>query len=264
MAQKQRRGRTASRSTASRASARTKSTGATAKRSTKQTQARGRSAAKRTTPARGRSTAKRTAKRPARRTTSGTGLRGRTDAIALLKKDHREVEGLFSRYRTLGARATKTKREVVRTLVRELSIHAAMEEQFLYPRTAQLGRAGERETEHALDEHHEVKEILAELDGMDPDDERMDALVGRLMSSVSEHVEEEEKELFPAVQKSMSKDELVALGEIMRLGKKTAPTRPHPRAPSTPPGNMITGMAAAVVDRARDAGRAIADRVTDR
>jgi hypothetical protein len=34
-----------------------------------------------------------------------------------------------------------------------------------------------------------------------------------------------------------------------------APTHPHPHAPSTPPGNVVAGAAASIVDKARDALR---------
>jgi hypothetical protein len=41
----------------------------------------------------------------------------------------------------------------------------------------------------------------------------------------------------------------------MEEAKKAAPTRPHPRQPDEPPGNVIAGAVAGVVDKARDAVR---------
>jgi hypothetical protein len=38
----------------------------------------------------------------------------------------------------------------------------------------------------------------------------------------------------------------------MAAAKKLAPTRPHPRAPDTPPGNLLSGTVAAVMDKGRD------------
>src|SRR6202022_2873351 len=38
------------------------------------------------------------------------------------------------------------------------------------------------------------------------------------------------------------------------------PTRPHPRSPDTPPGNLIVGAAAGMIDKARDVGKQTVDR----
>ena len=56
------------------------------------------------------------------------------DAIALLKADHKTVESLFRRFEQAGPNAKKLKRKLVDQMVRELAIHAAIEEQVFYPR----------------------------------------------------------------------------------------------------------------------------------
>ena len=88
---------------------------------------------------------------------------------------------------------------------------------------------------------------------MSPDAPEFDAAMRKVIADVTDHVKEEESELFPKVRKAMSKRELVDMANLMRTAKRAAPTRPHPLAPSTPPGNIIVGAAAAVVDKARDA-----------
>jgi hemerythrin superfamily protein len=82
------------------------------------------------------------------------------DAIALTKKDHRTVEDLFTRYKKLGPRAFKSKHRIVERLTKELSIHAGIEEQLLYP--ALRAGASDGMVDEALSEHQEVKEELAE------------------------------------------------------------------------------------------------------
>ena len=59
--------------------------------------------------------------------------------------------------------------------------------------------------------------------------------------------------MLPRLRKALTKKELDQLGEQMRVAKKAAPTRPHPKTPSKPPANVAAGAVAAVVDRARDA-----------
>ena len=171
------------------------------------------------------------------------------DAITLLKDDHRTVEKLFKRYEDAGDRAFAEKRKVVDRIIEELSVHAAIEEQLFYPVTRATVPAVEDTALESLEEHHIVKWVLSELEHMDPEDERFDAKVTVLIENVRHHVKEEESEYFPEVRSELGRKALGELGEAMAAAKQTAPTRPHPRSPDTPPGNIVAGSAAAVVDR---------------
>ena len=174
------------------------------------------------------------------------------DAIRLLKDDHKVVEKLFKDFEKAGDEAYTGKRATVDRIIEELSKHAAIEEQLFYP----VVRATVPDTEdialESLEEHHIVKWVLDELDGMDPHDERFDAKVTVLMENVRHHVEEEEQEFFPMVRKELGRKALNDLGEAMAAAKQSAPTHPHPRAPDTPPGNIAAGSTAGVVDRLGD------------
>ncbi|HEX2032097.1 MAG TPA: hemerythrin domain-containing protein [Actinomycetota bacterium] len=171
------------------------------------------------------------------------------NAIDLIVQDHREVEELFAELEEGDGDRTA----LVQDVIRELSIHAAIEEQFLYPAMRRSLPDGDQLVEEALDEHQEAKEVLAELDGMEEEDPDFDARVRTLIQDVRHHVEEEEGELLPKIRTALSDSELEEMGERMERAKAVAPTRPHPRAPSTPPGVMVAGAVAGVVDRARDA-----------
>jgi hemerythrin superfamily protein len=176
------------------------------------------------------------------------------DAVTLIEKDHRTVEGLFARFE--GMRDTGTpgpKRQVVERIVKELSIHAAIEENELYPVIREHVPGGDAHVNESLQEHQEAKEALAELDRMDGDDPRLDQKVMTLIADVRHHVEEEETEMLPKVRQSLDQRALRQLGDTLRQAKKTAPTRPHPHAPAEPPGSSVAGMMAGVVDRVRDA-----------
>jgi hemerythrin superfamily protein len=174
------------------------------------------------------------------------------DAITLLKDDHKAVEALFKRFEKAGDNAFVEKRAVVDKIIEELSIHAAVEEQLFYPVT----RATVPETEdmalESLEEHHIVKWVLAELDSMSPEDERFDAKVTVLIENVRHHAKEEEEEYFPKVRDELGRKALGDLGDAMAAAKKVAPTHPHPRSPDTPPGNLVVGTAAGMVDRVGD------------
>jgi hemerythrin superfamily protein len=177
------------------------------------------------------------------------------EATRLLTQDHRTVDQLFSRFEKLPAGASGEKLEIVREIVKELSIHAAIEEQVLYPVIRDEVPGGQALHQEALQEHQEAKEVLSELDGMSPQDPGYDARVTSLIQDVRHHVEEEEGQLFPKLREGVSAERLHEMGEAMEQAKKTVPTRPHPMAPSSPPGNLVAGPVAGVVDRARDAAR---------
>jgi hemerythrin superfamily protein len=167
------------------------------------------------------------------------------DALSLLREDHRQVEKLFGRFEETTSRAHKTRNELVRKMIRELSAHAAIEEQFFYPLVRKAAAELDDTVLEALEEHHVVKWTLSELDGMDAADERFGPKVNVLIESVRHHVKEEERELFPAVKAAVSRDSLQEMGRLLEEAKATAPTRPHPRTPDEPPANLVVGPLAA-------------------
>lgn len=174
------------------------------------------------------------------------------DAITLLKNDHRAIERLFKRFEAAGAGAVVEKREIVDRVIEGLSVHAAIEEQVFYP----VARATVPGTEdialESLEEHHIVKWTLSELEGLSPDDERFDAKMTVLIESVRHHVREEEADFFPKVRDELGRKALSDVGEALERARKTAPTHPHPEASDTPPANLVSGVAAGVVDRVGD------------
>jgi hemerythrin superfamily protein len=177
------------------------------------------------------------------------------DAIVLLKTDHKDVEKLFKQFEKLGDDATKTKREVVDKIIEALSTHAAIEEQHFYPTVREKAPDLDDDVLEGLEEHHIVKWTLAELQDLSPAAERFDAKVKVLIESVRHHVEEEEGEMFPKVREAMGRKELQALGETMDRAKAISPKRPHPKAPDTPPGNLIAGPTAAAMDGSKAVAR---------
>jgi hemerythrin-like domain-containing protein len=175
------------------------------------------------------------------------------DAITMLRDDHATARDLFKRFEAAGKGALKTKRKIVDRIIEELAVHAAVEEQVFYPAVRTAIEEAEDEVLESLEEHHIVKWTLSELDGMDPADERFDPKVTVLIENVRHHMKEEEGEMFPRVRKALGATELTELGGRMLEAKKAAPRRPHPRSPDTPPGNLVTGPIAAVLDAGRDA-----------
>lgn len=175
------------------------------------------------------------------------------DAIRLLMQDHAEVEALFKRFEQLGQEDEGEKRQLVDWMIEDLSKHAAVEEQLLYPALRERAKNHDQDelALEALEEHHVAKWLLHELIDMHPDDERFDAKVYVLTEVVRHHVREEQNEVFPLIRRLYSRNELEEMGTMLEDAKRMAPTRPHPRAPDEPPGNLIAGPLAGMMDRGR-------------
>ncbi len=141
---------------------------------------------------------------------------------------------------------------MVDQIIRELSVHAAIEEAYFYPEVRKaLGEGGEL-VDESLHEHQEVKETLAALEDMDPAEAAYDQKVASLIADVRHHVEEEEGEMFPKLRTALSAEQLHDIGQKLADGKAKAPTHPHPAAPASGPGAKVAGPAAGMVDGVRD------------
>lgn len=174
------------------------------------------------------------------------------DVITMLTAEHREVDGLLDDLLT-GRVTGDARGDAISTVIRELSTHAAAEEIVLYPELRDLLSDGDGLADEALTEHQRIKEALHDLDGKSPDDPGVMEAIAAVAAEVRHHVEEEEGELFVQLLQTVGPERLVELGDLVARAKKAAPTHPHPHAPNTPPGNLIVGPPAALIDRMRDA-----------
>jgi hemerythrin superfamily protein len=155
---------------------------------------------------------------------------GSMDAITLLRDDHDNVRKLFTRFEQTGENAHKEKQEIVAKIIEELTVHAFIEEELFYPTVKGLQPQGGEEPEElvkeAEEEHAQVKTLLADLEGMTPQDEYFDAKVTVVIDNVRHHAEEEEEEMFPKVREAMGRNELQELGRQMLEAKERAPKLP--------------------------------------
>ena len=141
------------------------------------------------------------------------------DPIALLKADHRKVEELFKKLEATTERAVKTRTELFEKLNEELTVHALAEEAVLYPENKEIKETRDLGFE-AVEEHHVVKILLAELSALSPDTEEWTAKLAVLQENVKHHVKEEETEIFPKTKKALSSEELDDLGNRLFAEKE--------------------------------------------
>jgi hemerythrin superfamily protein len=154
-----------------------------------------------------------------------------TDAITLLKADHKEVKKLFRQFETAGENATKQKGELVHRMIELLTVHTYVENEVMYPAVRALLPEVEHDILESFEEHHVADVLCTELFAMSPDAERFDAKTTVLIESVSHHIEEEEGEWFPKVRTALGRKELAEIGERMLEARQRAPHSPaHPKA----------------------------------
>jgi hypothetical protein len=116
--------------------------------------------------------------------------REKPDAIALLKEDHRKVEGLCDKAEK--ARDEDRKKILVQQICTELMIHSMVEEEIFYP-ACKDKIEDEEVLDEAYVEHDGAKVLIAELLDSGPDAEFYDAKVKVLSELIKHHVKEEEK-----------------------------------------------------------------------
>jgi hemerythrin superfamily protein len=174
------------------------------------------------------------------------------DVIAELVTDHQEVEELFGRIEALPPGDEQRKKYADQAVI-ELVRHSVAEEEHLYPAVRAFLPDGDKVADKEIEDHAEAERTMKELEGVRAGDPEFDRLIGELMTEIRSHIRDEEDNLFPRLRSAAAEDELMKLGDKVRRAKKTAPTRPHPSAPDTPPANKLLAPGAGMVDRVRDA-----------
>jgi hemerythrin superfamily protein len=154
-----------------------------------------------------------------------------SDALVLLKEDHKEIRALFNEFQQAGENATKKKGDIVERILEALTVHTYLENECMYPETRKLLPDLEDDILESYEEHHVADVLCLELAAMKPDDERFDAKTMVLIESVTHHIEEEEEDWFPKVREGLGRKKLQEIGERMIELRNQAPRKPtEPKA----------------------------------
>jgi hemerythrin-like domain-containing protein len=172
-----------------------------------------------------KTSATRTAKKTSARKTSARS-KPSTDAIVLLKDDHKEIRGTFDAFEKAGENAEKRKGQLVDKMIELLTVHTYIENEVMYPRVRALLPDLEDDVLESYEEHHVADVLVMELANMKPSDERFDAKTTVLIENVRHHIEEEEQEWFPKVRDGLGRNQLQEIGAEMQQARKKAPRRP--------------------------------------
>ncbi|MGW3493644.1 hemerythrin domain-containing protein [Streptomyces sp. NPDC001020] len=173
------------------------------------------------------------------------------DVIAELTRDHREIDELFEQLDAASPSGADRKR-LIDAITIELVRHSVAEEQHLYPAVRDHLEDGDVLADKEIADHSRVERLLKDLESRESDALDFDVLVRELRVEVAAHVADEENNLFARLRDGVHPYVLELLGQKIRDAKKTAPTRPHPAAPTTPPVNKLLAPGLGLVDRVRD------------
>jgi len=149
-----------------------------------------------------------------------------TDAIVLLKNDHKEIRKVFREFEKAGENATVKKGQLVDKMIELLTVHTYIENEIMYPEVRKLVPDLEDDILESYEEHHVADVLVMELAALKPDAERFDAKTTVLIENVTHHIEEEEGEWFPKVRAALGRKQLAELGEKLLAAKKKAPRSP--------------------------------------
>lgn len=136
------------------------------------------------------------------------------DATRVLEEAHRTVEGLFEQYQSDKDPA------VVQQICTELTVHTAIEEEVVYPVLGDEVPDGAELRHHSEDEHRELKGAIARIVELGYDDPGVDELVQTIIQGLTDHVQEEEDEVFPKLRDSLDEDRLNELGDQLAAAEE--------------------------------------------
>jgi hemerythrin superfamily protein len=149
-----------------------------------------------------------------------------SDAIVLLKADHKEIRQRFREFQAAGDRAVKKKAKIIQQIIELLTVHTYVENEVMYPEVRALVPSLGEDVLEAYEEHHVADVLCMELFGMPADAERFDAKATVLFEVVTNHIEEEEQEFLPKVRAALSRKELQEIGAKIEQARAKAPTSP--------------------------------------
>jgi hypothetical protein len=164
------------------------------------------------------------------------------NVLEVLRKDHDEIKAMLVRLEagpavTPGATAEQIarRRQLADEVIIEESTHEAVEQQYFWPLVRALGPDGARVAEEALEQETQGEWVLSELEKLDADDERFEAVVATFISAARAHIAFEEAHGWPLLAAALTVEQADELGDKLIRAKK------------------IPGTTTEIADRFRDA-----------
>jgi hemerythrin superfamily protein len=158
-----------------------------------------------------------TKRKSATKTRKSSSSTSTMDALELLIHDHEEVKKLFTQFEK--SRDEAKQHQLAQQVCLELTVHTQLEEQSFYPEARTVPEMEDMIME-SLEEHRQAKELVAKIQQLDMGDEHLEPDMKVLKEDIEHHVQEEEKEMFPALRKAWDKARREEMGELLMRQKQ--------------------------------------------
>lgn len=171
------------------------------------------------------------------------------EVVAFLKAQHNLIEDMFEE--VLHASDPQAREQPFIDLRQLLAVHETAEEMVVHPRVRREADSGDSIVDARLQEEHEAKELLSQIEKLDITSQQFIDEVTKLRDAVLDHARHEEDDEFPVLERKVDETDLKRMGSAVRAAQAIAPTRPHPGVESAKL-NFAVGPFASMLDRARD------------
>ncbi len=177
------------------------------------------------------------------------------NAINILKQDHRRVRGLFRRFTHAGERAEAQRQHLADQLFNELEVHTTVEQEIFYPAVGDTpDRTGRDLVLEASAAHDLVHTLIGDLQALAPAADEYTAKFSLLEKTIKQHIQEEERVMFPHAERTLTDVRLRDLGRQM-ADRKQALTAPSLIGESLRRAKAFIGEAVAAVAAPRHTPR---------
>jgi hemerythrin superfamily protein len=133
----------------------------------------------------------------------------------VLRLDHNKVNTLFTEI--LQSNNAQKIQEYFGQLYKDLSVHAAAEEEVLYPRVRPF--YGDANTQELYDEQAQMRTVLAQLQNMSPSSPEFKEQIRLLMDDVADHFRQEESTMFAAIRNNLNTQQTEELATQFKAAK---------------------------------------------
>ncbi|MCX4750829.1 hemerythrin domain-containing protein [Kitasatospora sp. NBC_01287] len=159
-----------------------------------------------------------------------------SDAIVLLKQEHKELQRLFKEYRAVGPADAAARVDLAQHIVHDLTVHSYLVDEVLYPQVVALLRDPAHEALRGYRDHRAIDRLCEEVSGRGVGDPAFTGLVDSLLSAAAQQMSQEEREWFPQLRAALRRADLQEIGTRLLAVRETAPRHPSGPVSDAPQG----------------------------
>jgi hypothetical protein len=160
----------------------------------------------------------------------------------LIIKDHMAVKNFYQHY--LNAKLKQEALKWYNQMAHDIAVHSIAEEVILYPLMRNSFPDGQNLIKRNIEDHRHIKKSIVDIEHTDSASPEFDVKVRKMMEDLIQHIDLEEKEELPNLNKYTNEDTRKRAAVAFEMKKWIAPTRPHTAAPDQYPmmetvGNLL-------------------------